>query len=164
MTIRLLLAVIICWSHYSSAANDDQGSVRPTDTTKKITVAPDKEIAPIFDKKRAESIISAVNTVVRETGVSQGETTKGLRSALDVRLPIVLSDCDVKISHEILRIAYGVATDAPESVRVLREISSDFARRNTEEFKGVGRSCAAALKGLGVAVTRVYLGDGWSEK
>ena len=163
MRRRLLLAMMVSWSACLPAA-DDKGVGTLSGDAKKSGPSSEKEMAPIFDKKRAESIVTTINTVVRDTGASQGETTKGLRSALDVRLPIVLSECDVKVSHEILRIAYGVVTDAPESVRVLREISSDFARRDADEFKGVGRSCAAALKGLGVAVTKIYLGDGWGEK
>jgi hypothetical protein len=132
--------------------------------TQATTSAPVKEIPPVFEKARASDLINSVNSVVRETAQNQTETMKGLRSALDVRLPIVLNQCDIKISHEILRVAYGVVTDAPEASKTLRELSSDFSGREISDFKGVSRDCAAALKGLGVAVTKFYLGDKWGEK
>ena len=103
--------------------------------------------------------METVNKVVRETASSANSVVGGLRSALDVRLPLVLESCDMSISHEILRVAYGVVTEAPDSVSTLREIASDFSRREMSEFKGVTPDCAVALKGLGVAVTRVYLGS-----
>jgi hypothetical protein len=126
--------------------------------------APPQEVKPVFEKTRASEILNAVNTVVRDTGAGENTAAKGLRSALDVRLPLVLESCDLKIGHEILRIAYGVVTEAPDSSKVLRDLASDFARREMEDFKGVAPDCATALKGFGVAVTKVYLGDKWGGK
>lgn len=132
----------------------------------KVETAPNpaRESKPVFDSSRAPALMETVNKVVRETASSANSVVGGLRSALDVRLPLVLESCDMSISHEILRVAYGVVTEAPDSVSTLREIASDFSRREMSEFKGVTPDCAAALKGLGVAVTRVYLGSKWEPK
>lgn len=123
-----------------------------------------REAKPVFDSSRAPALMETVNQVIRETAPSANSVVSGLRSALDVRLPLVFESCDMSISHEILRVAYGVVTEAPDSVSTLRQIASDFSRRDMSEFKGVTPDCATALKGFGVAVTRVYLGSKWEPK
>ena len=123
-----------------------------------------REVLPVFQGGRVQDLLSSVNTVVRETGAGASGTVSGLRSALDVRLPFVLESCDLKIGHEILRVAYGVVTDAPGASKTMRDLASDFARRDMGDFKGVTADCATALKGLGVAVTKVYLGPKWGDR
>ncbi len=121
-----------------------------------------QQIKPLINKEKTDDFIRSLDALGRDTAIKDKDVKSGIRTVLDIKLPVIDTDCDIVVSHELLKIGYGVQANLAGSEKLLRSVAENLYEKTSRQLKGITPQCHKALRSFSTSVLKIYLGSDWS--
>lgn len=128
-----------------SSKSEDQGSLKS-----------------FVDSENVDKFIDSLGSVSRDTAIPRRDALRGLKTTLDVRIPMIDRDCDIAVSHQVMKLGYAFYANFAGADLELRRTAEALSRKTDKEFTAVSPKCKAALRGFAFSVLKIYLGSSWA--
>lgn len=168
-----VLSLVIGWNGIALAQESppraEEKNTQPFDGNLKNTIPEDAthkgaKAGPsdFISRESMDKFIDSLGEVSRDTAIPKKEASSGVRTVLDLRIPLIDQECDITISHQMLKLAYAYYASFPNSDVELRRAAEQISRLSDKDLSAVSPQCKKNLRGFAFSILKVFLGSEWS--